>query len=208
MAAPEPSARFVRAVAAERADLERHRARLTSEAAELRAALARIERGLSEIDERCGLLERLAKSADVPDDTGTQTPPDRTLLRGPAIREQAVQALLDSGREQLHYRRWYELLIDAGFAIAGKDPLAVFLTQITRSPAVQRGSGAGVYALDRHAPQRLEQTLQRLQRELASTAFDRTRRARVTKEITRTERALEEATQALDPTSRLAASHH
>src|SRR5690349_5856483 len=105
MAAPEPSARFVRAVAAERADLERHRARLTTEAAELRAALARIERGLDEIDERCGLLERLAQSADVPEET-PRTPPDRTVLRGPAIREQAVAALLASGREQLHYRRW------------------------------------------------------------------------------------------------------
>jgi hypothetical protein len=204
MAAPEPSARFVRAVEAERAQLERHRARLASEAAELRAALARIEHGLVEIDERRGLLDRLAKSADVPE----ETPPDRALLRGPAIREQAVQTLLASGREQLHYRRWYELLTDAGFAIAGKDPLAVFLTQITRSPVVQRGSGPGVYALDRHAPERLREALRRLQRELASTAFDRTRRARVTKEIARAERALEEAEQALEETSRLAASHH
>ena len=73
---------------------------------------------------------------------------------------------------------------------------------------VQRGADAGVYALDRHAPEKLEQTLQRLQRDLARTVSDRSRRARITAEIGRTERALEEARQALDPTSRLAASHH
>ena len=74
---------------------------------------------------------------------------------------------------------------------------------------VQRGADAGVYALDRHAPQKLGQTLQRLQRDLARTVSDRSpRAARITAEIGRTERALEEAAHALDPTSRLAASHH
>jgi hypothetical protein len=208
MAAPQPSARFVRAVAAERAELERHRARMAGEAAELRAALARIEHGLAEIDERFELLDRLELSAGVPDGPAADSAeaPHRTLLRGPAIRERAVHALLESGRDSLHYRRWFELVADDGYAIAGKDPLAVFLTQITRSPVIQRGATAGVYALDRHAPERLEQTLQRLQRDLARTVSDRTRRARITAEIGRTERALEEATQALDPGSRLTAA--
>ena len=67
MDAPQPSARLVRAVAAERAELERHRARLATEADELRAALARIEHGLAEIDERRGLLDRLAP---MPPETG------------------------------------------------------------------------------------------------------------------------------------------
>ena len=66
MAAPQPSARLVRAVDAERAELERRRVRLTSEASELREALARIEHGLAEIDERRGLLDRLAAPAEVP----------------------------------------------------------------------------------------------------------------------------------------------
>src|SRR5690242_20258469 len=101
MDAPQPSARLVRAVAAERAELERHRVRLATEAEELRAALARIEHGLAEIDERRGLLDRLAPSppvdiepADEPDgDT------DDGALRGPEIREVAVRLLVDNGRE-------------------------------------------------------------------------------------------------------------
>src|SRR3954451_22056107 len=58
-AAMRPSARLVRAVAAERADLERQRAHLAREAADLRAALARIEQGMAEIDEQRDALDRL-----------------------------------------------------------------------------------------------------------------------------------------------------
>src|SRR5215217_894339 len=148
MDAPLPSARLVRAVAAERAELERHRARLTSEAHELRAALARIEHGLAEIDERRGLLDRLAPNAPEPERERDDGDRDGTALRGPEIREVAVRLLVDNGRESMHYREWYELLGRAGHEIAGKDPLAVFLTQISRSPAVRRGTRAGFYELD------------------------------------------------------------
>src|SRR4051812_14040444 len=101
--APQPSARLVRAVAAERTELERHRARLTTEAEALRASLARIEMGLAEIDERRALLDRIAPtplesdidadSADGSDDAG-----DGKALRGPDIREVAVKLLVDNGR--------------------------------------------------------------------------------------------------------------
>ena len=43
----------------------------------------------------------------------------------------------------------------AGHEIAGKDPLAVFLTQLSRSPVIRKGTRAGVYELDPTAPQRL-----------------------------------------------------
>jgi hypothetical protein len=212
--APEPSARLVRAVAAERAELERHRARLATEADALRAALARIEHGLVEIDQRCGLLVGGARApgggppAPPPDDGGAKT------LRGPDIREAAVTLLVDHGREALHYRQWYELLERAGHEIAGKDPLAVFLTQISRSPAVRRGTRAGVYELDRGAAHRLRHEIDALQRELSNlpatgthdAAVIRARRGRLNTEISRAERALEEVTRVLGPRPSLAAS--
>jgi hypothetical protein len=215
-AAPQPSARLVRAVAAERAELERHRARLASEADELRAALARIELGLAEIDERRGLLDRLAPTppeadleADDADDRG-----DGKALRGPNIREVAVKLLVDNGREAMHYREWYELLERAGHEIAGKDPLAVFLTQLNRSPAVRRGSRAGVYELDRAAFHRLRLQIDALQHELGSlpatgthdAAVIRTRRSRLTTDISRAERAIEEVARVLGPRASLAAT--
>lgn len=202
--APQPSARLVRAVTAERAELERHRARLTAEAAELRAALTRIENGLAEIDERCGLLDRLTPIAPA---TETAHPPSETALRGPAIRAAAVDTLVKAGRDAMHYRQWFELLQQRGHAVAGKDPLAVFLTQISRSPAVRRGTRAGVYELDRAAPRRLRAQLDALQRDLthlpAAATEDlgatRSRRSRLLAEIGRTERALEEVSRVLTP---------
>ncbi|MDA0166440.1 hypothetical protein OM076_39615 [Solirubrobacter ginsenosidimutans] len=203
-AAPQPSARLVRAVAAEREELERHRARLARQAEELRAALARIEHGLEEIDERRGLLDRLAPTAS-PEAEHEPRAGDDHALRGPDIREVAVALLAGNGREAMHYREWYELLERAGHTIAGKDPLAVFLTQISRSPAVRRGIRAGVYELDRGAAHRLRQQLDALQRDLnalttaAGTTHDatRARRRHLNAEINRAERALEEVTRLL-----------
>jgi hypothetical protein len=210
-AAPQPSARLVRAVAAEREELERHRARLTRQADELRAALARIEHGLEEIDERRGLLDRLAPTSPAPQQP--ERADDHYALRGPDIREVAVALLAGNGREAMHYREWYELLERAGHTIAGKDPLAVFLTQISRSPAVRRGNRAGVYELDRGAAHRLRQQLDALQRELsalpatgASRDATRARRRHLNAEINRAERALEEVTRLFGAEHELAAT--
>jgi hypothetical protein len=212
-AAPQPSARLVRAVAAEREELERHRARLAREAEELRAALARIEHGLEEIDERRGLLDRLAPNEPDPQ-RHARADDDGHALRGPGIREVAVALLAGNGREAMHYREWYELLERAGHTIAGKDPLAVFLTQISRSPAVRRGNRAGVYELDRGAAHRLRQQLDALHRELnglttaTGTTHDatRARRRHLNAEINRAERALEEVTRLLGTEHELAAT--
>jgi hypothetical protein len=200
-----PSARLANAVAAERAALERERERLRAEAADLRAALERIERGMAEIDAQCGLLDRLApppRHAPVPEKP-------RPGLRGPAIREAAVRALVADGREALHYREWFELL---NHDVAGKDPLAVFLTQLSRSPAVRKGAQPGVYELDRRAPARLRATLDDLHEQLRAltTGTDltaiRARRARLTAEIGRTEKALEELARVLAPARGLSAA--
>ncbi|MBA3408868.1 MAG: hypothetical protein H0U06_12595 [Solirubrobacterales bacterium] len=104
--------------------------------------------------------------------------------------------------DALHYRDWFQLVVDAGYEIAGKTPLAVFLTQLNRSPAVRRSTASGVYELDRRAGQRLRGELVRLQRELreltgtpaetADLSEIRARRETVNATISHTERALEE----------------
>ncbi len=210
MAALQPTARLVRAAAAERAELERHRAKLAAEAQQLRAALMRIEHGLAEIDERCGLLERLAPAAE----PERPEPETAGLLRGPAIRETAVAVLVEQGRESIHYREWFDLLAQQGLEIAGKDPLAVFLTQISRSPVMRKGMRAGVYELDRQAPQRLRHTIDGLHkdlRDLTATGTNdlaavRSRRRQLTTAISQAERALEEAARLLGATPGFAAA--
>lgn len=75
------------------------------------------------------------------------------LLQGQRLREEATRILLERRGLQsaIHYREWFGLLADEGFKVAGKDPLATFLTQITRSPVVVRvGERHGTYELDPH----------------------------------------------------------
>ncbi|MEA2249035.1 MAG: hypothetical protein QOH46_3564 [Solirubrobacteraceae bacterium] len=229
--APTPSSRLVRAAAAEREGLQRHRAQLIARRDDLRAELEGIDAVLREIDERDALLHRLARPAttafalDAPEEPATvvSVAPARTLapaatpLRGPDIRAAAVRVLLEHPErpDALHYREWFAALKDAGYAVAGKEPLAVFLTQLSRSPVVRKGTQSGVYELDRDAPRRLRGRLDALHDQLrnltsapgamADLATVRARRAEVTAEITRTEKALEEAAALLMPRASTAA---
>jgi hypothetical protein len=210
---PDPSPRLRRAANSEREDLLRHREGLQSRRQSL------IEE-LQELDEAIGRLEQQVAAIGVligdHDDRHRDDVLDREndradalVLRGPAIRETAVQMLISQPQyiEALHYRRWYELVQAAGYRVAGKDPLAVFLTQISKSPVVRKASEAGVYELDRQAPLRLRQRLERLRtelREVSATAPSdteipqvRSRRHELDVAISQHERALEEALRVL-----------
>jgi hypothetical protein len=59
-------------------------------------------------------------------------------LRGRRLREIAIEVLRQRrpAGDVVHYRDWYELLVTAGLRVAGKDPLATFLTQINQAPEV------------------------------------------------------------------------
>jgi hypothetical protein len=71
-------------------------------------------------------------------------------LRGRRLREVAVEILgkhLDPG-STVHYREWFELLRRENIAVAGRDPLATFLAQVSRSDAVEAvGRRSGRYRL-------------------------------------------------------------
>ena len=60
-------------------------------------------------------------------------------LRGKKLQEIAIEVLRQRrGTEAVvHYKEWFDLLIEAGLRIAGRDPLATFLTQISRAPTVE-----------------------------------------------------------------------
>jgi hypothetical protein len=214
---PQTSSRLVRAAAAERADLVRHREKLHTARTSLREELARIEVSLREVDYRDALLARLAGDDLLPAPAmrDAQPAPDGgqadegEVIRGPEVRKAAVRVLLDQPDrpEALHYRQWHELVVRAGYRVAGKDPVAVFLTQLSRSPVIARSTQNGVYALDLDASARLRRQLDDLHREmrtlastpdgLADLAAIRARRKELTAEVARLERALEEADELL-----------
>lgn len=71
------------------------------------------------------------------------------VLRGEKLARVAIEALAGSGRDQpIHYRDWYQLLRNQGERVGGKDPLATFLTALSRSDRVEAvGARTGLYRL-------------------------------------------------------------
>lgn len=222
---PQPSKRFLRAASTERDGLVTHRRRLEADRTRRLGEVQRVDEAITDVDDRLRILNQMLGDRSEAGDHISRGQPSandeprrrqhdevegRQVLSGPAIREVAVQVLLRQPEyiEALHYRRWYELVRDAGYAVAGKDPLAVFLTQFTRSPAIQKSTETGIYELDRQAPLRLRQQLERLNAELkelrspvstgpAELDADRARRHEPNVAIGQTERALDEALRVL-----------
>jgi len=72
------------------------------------------------------------------------------VLRGRRLEEVAVEILKSAigGDAEIHYRDWYELLREGGHDAGGRDPLATFLAQLSRSRQVERvGRRTGRYRL-------------------------------------------------------------
>lgn len=73
-------------------------------------------------------------------------------LRGARLREVAVAVLSERApAEAVHYREWFSWVREAGYAVSGKDPVASFLAQVTRTPCIERVGGprSGRYQLRR-----------------------------------------------------------
>jgi hypothetical protein len=207
----QPSRRLRAAAVAERDGLQRSRAKLLAKRERLNRELAALDAELAEVEDRMLLIGRIAGEQAAPGGSRQAMEPvsaaaGEMALRGPAIREVAIRVLLDDARrpEALHYREWFELLGRRGYLVQGKDPLAVFLTQLNRSPVVRRGTQSGVYELDVDAPARIRRRLDELQQQLGGLGPDgersttnlgqvRSRRTAVTREIDKLEKALEEA---------------
>jgi hypothetical protein len=71
-------------------------------------------------------------------------------LGGRRLAEVAVAVLRREVQpgQAVHYREWFALLKAAGFTVNGKDPLASFLAQISRTPEVEAvGERSGKYKL-------------------------------------------------------------
>jgi hypothetical protein len=112
-------------VAARLEELRRQSARLHELVERVDNDVADTARLLRQMDEMIGLAPQL--SLDVHGE-----------LRGQKLQDIAVELLRQRGAGvEVHYRDWFELLLDAGARVAGKDPLGSFLTQVSRAPAVE-----------------------------------------------------------------------
>lgn len=71
-------------------------------------------------------------------------------LRGQRLLDVAIELLEDQmGRgQEIHYRDWFQLLLDHGYRVGGKDPLGTFLAQINRADVIESaGKRSGRYRL-------------------------------------------------------------
>lgn len=145
MAASSPSSDFVEAAEAER-DLLAVRlseARERLEHFEALAAGARDEvqsltDSIRAIEEVAGLAPQLAL-CEISEE-----------LRGERLRVVALEVLqrLSATGDPVHYRAWFDALVEAGYSVSGRDPLATFLTQVGRMDGVESvGRRSGLYRL-------------------------------------------------------------
>lgn len=174
------STRFRKAAETERRRLLLRHARLERKADEHRAALRQLETELGALDQRVwtlnGLLgEPAAEQSESPSASAAPelSPGSKTVLSGREIRETAVRLLVERGQGEapIHYREWLGFLEEAGYAVSGQRPDAVFLNQIVRSPLVKGGTKAGVYHLDLEVPKKLSAELQALEEKHSELAL-------------------------------------
>jgi hypothetical protein len=121
--------------------VEREREVVAQRLADLRTQADRLHAVVADVDRDVGETARLLRQMDEMLGLAPQLSLEALHgeLRGQRLREIAVD-LLRQKRGMgvvVHYREWYELVLEAGLRVAGKDPLATFLTQIARAPGVE-----------------------------------------------------------------------
>lgn len=209
----QKSQRFTKAARAERDRLARRRSRLFRRREDLQGKIDLLDEELEAVDQEISVLESFAftsKEADELAEAEASGEDGPQLLSGAAIRILAVPFLLrEQGTAPIHYRAWLDLLTRHGYAVAGKRPDAVFLSQVVRSPLVRATTNAGYYEVDLSVVDRLREQLRRRQSELAEFMRQapieggedleqyREEQRTLNTAIARTERELDEAVSAI-----------
>jgi hypothetical protein len=106
----------------------------------LRAQSRRLHQVVDQVDADAAETARLLRQMDEMLGIASQLSLDaHDELRGQKLQEIAVELLRQKRGVgvEVHYKDWYELLLEAGLVVGGKDPLATFLTQIGRAANVE-----------------------------------------------------------------------
>jgi hypothetical protein len=107
--------------------LQEQSKRLHDLVAAVDADVTETARLLRNIDEMLGLAPQLSLEAL------------HGELRGRKLQEIAVELLRQKRAPgvEIHYTDWFGLLTEAGLQVAGRDPLATFLTQVSKAADVE-----------------------------------------------------------------------
>lgn len=140
---------FLSQAAVERDQLVRIVSDAESQVTRLRKALAEAETTLSlqrsaliEVEEILGVSSQLPLEGQ------------GLRLGGRELRDKAFEVLVSSEvTGPIHYTQWFGLLVAQGYGVRGQNPLATFLTQISRDDRVKSvGAKSGKYELATRSP--------------------------------------------------------
>lgn len=114
-----------------------------TECADFNAAVAERERLLS--SGVSAVITRLVLTRVV--EVGDPLTPPNGKLSGEALRD-LIAEFSRRHDEAFHYRELFAEIEQAGHVVGGKDPIATFLTQLTRVEGIRRvgGNRSGLYA--------------------------------------------------------------
>jgi hypothetical protein len=215
----EPSSGLRRAALAEHGRIERVRRRLEERERRLHAELDEVRSQIALLDERSALLSKVASPPAALGAAGERAPAPapHTVLRGRELRERAARLLFEryGAGSDVHYRRWLDDVLAAGYEIVAKDPPAAFLTTASRSPLVVRGEQPGTYRIDLGRAHAVRRRLAEAEAELADLAAViarepnpsaelREHRTRLTATLRRLERETNEVDAVLEGSSAVA----
>lgn len=129
--------------------LRQERSALLAGIADLRRRATLHRQLLDQLEVELAAQTRLLREVDELMDLRPQLRLERLdrQLRGQRLQEVAVEVLRRRrGGQPTHYREWFAFLRAEGFEVAGRDPLATFLTQVSRAEGVERvGARSGLY---------------------------------------------------------------
>jgi hypothetical protein len=116
---------------------------LRDQASRLRALTEALDR---DVEQTAKLLRRIDEMLGLAPQMSLQALHGE--LRGQQLQEVAMELLRRRGRGEIHYRDWYALVLESGFQVAGQDPLAAFLTHVSRASNVESvRPRSGIYRL-------------------------------------------------------------
>jgi len=120
--------------------LQRERDQVAARLEALQSQSERLHSLVRQVDDEVVETARLLRHMDEVLGVAPQLSLDGEL-RGRELQRVAIELLrreqADAAGEPVHYRDWYQLVLRAGARVAGSDPLATFLTQISRADTVE-----------------------------------------------------------------------
>ena len=113
--------------------------------AESEAELARVKKRLEPLEARKSELDNKIRALITLIEMEPETNDTEVLKKGYSLADR-IYSLLKASSEPLHYRQIYELLVQQGIEISGKDPLKNIRAHLSRDTRFE-ATGGGIYKL-------------------------------------------------------------